>query len=200
MRREYSSARLRSTCFGSPYDLCSPHISLGSAENSRTSFWSHVWLIPNCRAQSRPDGLLWSRQVSHWNTNRRIISDSSRLRQGRGGWYLELARAFARFRTEASYGSLRDSGLYNDAICSFPLPRSWPVATHLCSVLKDLAAPYKIAGKLFRLKPSHIATCGSFWQCLHQALPFWCRFELPQLRRNSLRVCLSLYRVPSGLK
>jgi Resolvase, N terminal domain len=72
--------------------------------------------MPNCRAQERADGLPLSRQVSQYNTNRLIMRLSSLLRQGRGGWYLSLARAFARFSIEASYGSLRDSGLYSDGM------------------------------------------------------------------------------------
>src|SRR6267143_954043 len=63
--------------------------------------------MPNCLAQLRADGLPLSRQVSHHSTNRLIMRLSSLLRHGRGGCHLSLARAFARFRIEASNGSLR---------------------------------------------------------------------------------------------
>src|ERR1700722_12728588 len=72
--------------------------------------------MPSWRAHARSDGLLRSRHVSHQNTSRRTISLSSLLRQGRGGWYRGLAYALARFRIEASYGSLRDSFRYSDAM------------------------------------------------------------------------------------
>jgi len=65
--------------------------------NFRTSFWSHVWLMPSSLAQARPDGFC-PRPVAHWKTYRRIILDSSLLRQGFGGRI--FARAFARFRIE----------------------------------------------------------------------------------------------------
>src|SRR5580704_1768551 len=74
--------------------------------------------MPSWRAHARSDGLLRSRHVSHQNTSRRTISLSSLLRQGRGGWYRGLAYAVARFRIEASYGSLRDSFRYSDAMPS----------------------------------------------------------------------------------
>jgi hypothetical protein len=47
-------ARLSCSSVGSPYATCSCHISCAPFSNSRSSFWSQVWLIPSCRAQSRP--------------------------------------------------------------------------------------------------------------------------------------------------
>ena len=104
-----SRARLRSASWGSPLAVCSRHIWLESVVNCRTSFWSHVWLMPRSRAQARPDGLLGSRQVSHRKTYRRIISPSSLLRQGRGGRH--FAFAFARFLMEDSNDGTRPPAL-----------------------------------------------------------------------------------------
>jgi hypothetical protein len=52
--------------------------------------------------QSRPDGLFRSRQVNHWKVNRRTISDSSLLRQGRGRGQFGLETAFCKFLIELS--------------------------------------------------------------------------------------------------
>ena len=45
-------ARLSCSSVGSPYATCSCHISCAPFSNSRSSFSSHVWLIPSCRAIS----------------------------------------------------------------------------------------------------------------------------------------------------
>jgi len=96
-----SRARNRSEYWGSPRApiRC---ISSGFLTNRLTIRCIHVWLIPSCFAQDRADGRLRSRHVNHNHTNRRISSDSSLLRHGRGACQCRLARALARFLSEDS--------------------------------------------------------------------------------------------------